>query len=133
MHHTLRGGDVTFHGPGQLVGYPVVHLRRLGCGARDYVEGLEDAMVRLAARHQVTARGRLGGFPGVWVGERKLGAVGVRVSQGVTSHGFALNVSTDLRFFKHIIPCGIADKVRGGAQGRTCADGGVPRGCSLGW
>ncbi len=112
VHLTQRGGDVTFHGPGQLVGYPVVHVRHLGCGARAYVEGLEDVMAATAARHGVHARGRVTGAPGVWVGDRKLGAVGVRISGGVSSHGFALNVVTDLRFFKHIVPCGIADKVR---------------------
>lgn len=112
LHVTDRGGDITFHGPGQLVGYPVVNLRALGCGVRDYVEGLEDCLVASAAALGVAARGRLPGAPGVWVGERKLAAVGVRVSGGVTSHGFALNVSTDLSFFAHIVPCGLPDKVR---------------------
>ena len=111
LHQTDRGGDITFHGPGQLVGYPVVNLRALGCGVRDYVEGLEDSLVAAAAVLGVAARGRLPGAPGVWVGERKLAAVGVRVSGGITTHGFALNVSTDLAFFAHIVPCGLTDKV----------------------
>jgi len=110
VHHTLRGGDVTFHGPGQLVGYPICDVRRLGCGARAYVEGLEDALVAAAARFGVAAAGRVPSAPGVWVGARKLAAVGVRISGGVSSHGFALNVHTDLSFFDHIVPCGLADK-----------------------
>jgi lipoyl(octanoyl) transferase len=116
VHYTERGGDVTFHGPGQLVIYPVLSLRQLGCGARAYVEGLEDVMCAVAARHGVLAAGRLPGAPGVWVGTgdaaRKLGAVGVRISGGVTTHGAALNVATNLACFAHIVPCGIADKVR---------------------
>jgi lipoate-protein ligase B len=123
VHLTPRGGDATFHGPGQLVIYPVLSLRRLGCGARAYVEGLEDVMAAVAASHGVRAAGRLPGAPGVWVdGRRKLGAVGVRVSQGVTTHGAALNVATDLSFFTHIVPCGIHDKARwlgNGSVGRS--------------
>lgn len=113
VHHTERGGDITYHGPGQLVLYPVVALRQLGCGARAYVEGLEDVLARVAALHGVQAAGRLPGAPGVWVAQRrKIAAVGVRISGGVTSHGAALNVCTDLSAFRHIVPCGIADKVR---------------------
>jgi lipoate-protein ligase B len=124
VEHTLRGGDVTFHGPGQLVLYPVVHLRRAGLGARAFVEGLEDVLVALAARHAVSASGRMPGAPGVWVGAdtvqaRKLGAVGVRISGGISTHGCALNVATDLRWFSHIVPCGIPDKVRAGCGGGT--------------
>ena len=111
VHGTERGGDATFHGPGQLVLYPVLSLRQLGCGARAYVEGLEDVLCAVAARHGVQARGRLPGAPGVWVhGQRKLAAVGVRISAGVTSHGAAINVRTRLDWFKHIVPCGLADK-----------------------
>lgn len=113
VHRTERGGDITFHGPGQLVLYPLLQLRQLGCGARAYVEGLEDVLQAVAARHGVTARGRLEGAPGLWVDEkRKLAAVGVRISQGVTSHGAALNVCTSLDWFKHIVPCGLTDKAR---------------------
>lgn len=108
--HVGRGGDVTFHGPGQAVLYPILHLRALGLGARRYVEGLEDVMVGVAARHGVAARGRLPRAAGVWVGDRKLGAVGVQISAGVAMHGLALNVDTDLKFFEHIVPCGFADK-----------------------
>jgi lipoyl(octanoyl) transferase len=116
VEHTLRGGDVTFHGPGQLVIYPVINLRRLGCGARAFVEGLEDVMTNIAAGHGVHATGRVPGAPGVWVDAagakaRKLGAVGVRISGGVTTHGCALNVCTDLHWFTRIVPCGIPDKV----------------------
>jgi lipoyl(octanoyl) transferase len=129
VHHTERGGDVTFHGPGQLVVYPVLSLRLLGCGARAYVEGLEDVMCTVAARHGVRAAGRAPGAPGVWVGTgdgaRKLGAVGVRISGGVTTHGAALNVSTDLAFFKHIVPCGITDKAR------TQSDAGLWEGAGM--
>jgi lipoyl(octanoyl) transferase len=135
LHVTQRGGDVTFHGPGQLVGYPIVHVRRLGCGARAYVEGLEDALCAAAADFGVAAVGRMPGAPGVWVagGERKLGAVGVRISSGVASHGFALNVSTDLSYFRHIVPCGIKDKVRVAAPSDGAGWAAVLRGCSIGW
>ena len=117
VEHTLRGGDVTFHGPGQLVAYPVVNLRRLACGARAFVEGLEDVMAAVAVAHGVTATGRVTGAPGVWVdaegpAPRKLGAVGVRISGGVSTHGCALNVCTDLSWFSRIVPCGIPDKAR---------------------
>lgn len=94
-------------------------LRGRECGARAYVEGLEDIMVATAARFGVQARGRVPGAPGVWVQSRKLGAVGVRISSGVASHGIALNVSTNLRWFEHIVPCGIVDKARGGMRCRT--------------
>lgn len=161
-----RGGETTYHGPGQLVVYPIVSLRPLGVGARAYVEGLEDVVVRTLGRYGIAARvstvglpcrprcpcgwceghkgsascvgpavqqtlfhpcvlpfttsaaasrstplqGRVPGKTGVWVGERKIGAIGVRISQGVTSHGAALNVSTDLSAFQHIVPCGTPDK-----------------------
>ncbi|PRW44247.1 Octanoyltransferase [Chlorella sorokiniana] len=105
-----RGGETTYHGPGQLVVYPIVSLRLLGVGARAYVEGLEDVLVRTLGRYGIAARGRVPGKTGVWVGERKIGAIGVRISQGVTSHGVALNVSTDLSAFQHIVPCGTPDK-----------------------
>ncbi|KAI8462633.1 MAG: hypothetical protein J3K34DRAFT_447355 [Monoraphidium minutum] len=104
-----RGGETTYHGPGQLVAYPVVGLRGLGLGARAYVEALEDAMIGVAGAYGVAARGRVPGATGVWVGDRKLGAVGVRISRGVTSHGAALNVDTDLAAFSAIVPCGAPD------------------------
>lgn len=107
--NTERGGDVTFHGPGMLVLYPVLPLRALGLGVRAYVEKLEDVMVAAAARHGVEARGRVPWRSGCWVEDRKLGAVGVRVAGGVTTHGLAFNVAPDLDFFRHIVPCGLED------------------------
>mmetsp|Transcript_31401 Transcript_31401/g.80470 ORF Transcript_31401/g.80470 Transcript_31401/m.80470 type:complete len:227 (-) Transcript_31401:42-722(-) len=105
-----RGGEVTFHGPGQLVAYPIVNIRQLGVGARAWVEGLERSVVSTAALHGVRARGQVPGRTGVWVGERKLAALGVKISHGISTHGLALNVSTDLSFFKNIVPCGLPDK-----------------------
>lgn len=101
-----RGGETTYHGPGQLVAYPLLSLRGLRLGVRAYVEALEDAMIEAAAGYGVAARGRLSGRTGVWVGERKLGAVGVAISGGYTRHGMALNVATDLEAFGRIVACG---------------------------
>ena len=106
---TDRGGDVTFHGPGQLVGYPIVDLNALKRDVKWYLEQLEETMIRLAAAYGITA-GRLPPFTGAWVGDAKLGAIGVRVERWVTSHGFAFNVSTDLSWFARIVPCGIQGK-----------------------
>ncbi|HYM15641.1 MAG TPA: lipoyl(octanoyl) transferase LipB [Dehalococcoidia bacterium] len=103
-----RGGDVTFHGPGQLVGYPILDVRRWGGGPATYVRGLEALLIDVLARFGIVAS-RRESRPGVWVGGDKIAAIGVRVSRGVTTHGFALNVSTDLAYFKHIVPCGLAD------------------------
>ena len=104
-----RGGDITFHGPGQLVAYPIVELRD-PLDLRRYVRTLEAAVISTAAAFGVEAA-RLEGAAGVWVeGRRKLAAIGVRVRRGVTTHGLALNVNTDLRWFAEMIPCGIADK-----------------------
>jgi lipoyl(octanoyl) transferase len=104
-----RGGDITFHGPGQLVAYPIVELRD-PLDLRRYVRALEAAIVETAAGFGVDA-GRLDGLTGVWVeSERKLAAIGVRVKRGVTTHGLALNVNTELRWFAEMIPCGIQDK-----------------------
>ena len=104
-----RGGDITFHGPGQLVAYPIIALHD-PLDLRRYVRALEEAVIRTAARFEVKA-GRVDGLTGVWVdGERKLAAIGVRVRRGVTTHGLALNVSTDLRWFNEMIPCGIHGK-----------------------
>ena len=105
---TDRGGNVTFHGPGQLVAYPILNLRGRGMGVASYVRALEAIMIEAAARFGVQAE-RVRGRPGVWVDGAKLGAVGVRVSRGVSSHGLALNVSTDLEWFARIVPCGIPD------------------------
>lgn len=104
-----RGGDVTYHGPGQLVGYPILDLTPDRRDVHRYVRDIEEVMIRVCAGHGVTA-GRIAGLSGTWVGSRKIGAVGVRISRWVTSHGFAFNVSTDLDYFSLIVPCGIAGK-----------------------
>jgi lipoyl(octanoyl) transferase len=108
MHSIGRGGDVTYHGPGQLVVYPILDLNPDRRDVRRYVTALEEVMVRIAAAYGLTAQ-RIDGLRGVFVGNDKLGAVGVRLSQWITSHGFALNVSTDLDAFALIVPCGIRD------------------------
>lgn len=110
FHATDRGGDITYHGPGQVVGYPILDLTEHRRDVRWYVEQLEEVMIHASADYGVAAR-RIGGRHGIWVdtsaGEEKLGAIGVHLSRWVTSHGFAYNVSTDLRFFDLIVPCGI--------------------------
>jgi lipoyl(octanoyl) transferase len=109
VHETGRGGDITYHGPGQIVGYPIIDLNP---GRRDvhrYVRDLETVLIRTAADYGVHA-GRVEGLTGVWVGDEKLAAIGVRIARWITSHGFALNVATDLDHFKLIVPCGIADR-----------------------
>jgi lipoyl(octanoyl) transferase len=131
LHEINRGGDVTYHGPGQLVGYPIFDLRSLvnGRGGRlgpvDFVRMMEEALIRVCGTYGVRA-GRIAGLTGVWCGgvadgdvaaqlpgkakDRKIGAIGIHVSRGITSHGFAFNVTTDLRDFQLINPCGITDK-----------------------
>ena len=101
-----RGGDVTYHGPGQLVGYPILNLAPDRKDVWKYVRGLEEALIRTLADYGVTA-GRFERLTGVWVGQEKIAAIGVRVSRWVTSHGFALNVTTNLDHFRTIVPCGI--------------------------
>jgi len=103
-----RGGDVTFHGPGQLVAYPILDLRRRGLGPSEYVRALESVVIAALARFGVAGE-RVPRRPGVWAGGGKIAAIGVRVQGGVTTHGFALNVDTDLRWFDAIVPCGLAD------------------------
>lgn len=101
-----RGGDITFHGPGQLVAYPILQLRRHGLGVADYVGLLEETLLRALRMSGIWAV-RVPGRPGVWLNGAKIGAIGVRVQGGVTLHGFALNVNCDLSWFDHIVPCGI--------------------------
>jgi lipoate-protein ligase B len=107
-HPTDRGGETTYHGPGQIVGYPIVNLRRWGGGVRDYVETLERTLIAALAEYGVHAHTE-GKPTGVWVDDAKIAAIGVRVSRHVTMHGFALNVCPDLSYFAHIIPCGMPD------------------------
>ena len=108
VQETGRGGDVTYHGPGQIVGYPIINLAPDRCDVHRYVRDVEEAMIRVAADYGVTA-GRIKGLTGAWVGADKIAAIGVRISRWVTSHGFALNVNTNLDHFGLIVPCGIAD------------------------
>jgi len=108
VHRIERGGDVTYHGPGQLVGYPIVHLRERGLGAADYMHRLEDVLLGVVADFGLQGH-RREGVIGVWLGHDKVAALGVRIERGVSYHGFALNVNTDLRHFGLIVPCGITD------------------------
>jgi lipoyl(octanoyl) transferase len=114
VFETGRGGDVTYHGPGQIVGYPILDLKPDRQDVHRYVRDLEELMIRVCADFQVPAR-REHGLTGVWVDPRlgpaeKIGAIGVRISKWVTSHGFAFNVNTDLEFFRLIVPCGLSER-----------------------
>lgn len=109
VHETGRGGDVTYHGPGQIVGYPILDLRPDRCDVHRYVRDVEDVMIATCAAYGVGAE-RVKGLTGTWVGAAKIGAIGIRISRWITSHGFALNVTTDLEHFKLIVPCGIEDR-----------------------
>ena len=113
VFETGRGGDVTYHGPGQLVGYPIIDLNPDRRDVHRYVRDLEEVMIRVCADYGLAAD-RVTGFSGAWIksdsGDEKIGAIGVRISRWVTSHGFAFNVATDIGFFNLIVPCGIADR-----------------------
>lgn len=114
VFETERGGDITYHGPGQLVGYPIINLRSKGVGVKKYVTSLENSLISALASFGIEAY-QVDGLTGIWVGrdtevKRKIGAIGIRIKNGVSMHGFALNVTTDLNYFNHIVPCGITDK-----------------------
>jgi len=109
VHETGRGGDVTYHGHGQIVGYPILDLRPDRCDVHRYVRDLEEVMIRACADYGISAT-RIAGLTGTWVGAEKIGAIGIRISRWITSHGFAFNVGTDLDHFKLIVPCGISDR-----------------------
>ena len=104
---TNRGGDITYHGPGQIVGYPILDLGRIRKDVVWFVRTLEEALIRTVREFGIEA-GRVAGKTGVWVGGAKLAAIGIHISRWITSHGFALNCETDLSWFRHIVPCGIA-------------------------
>lgn len=109
LFETGRGGDVTYHGPGQLVGYPIISLAPDAQDVRRYVRDLQEVLVRTARDFGVEAEPRGGEYVGVWVGNEKLAAIGIRLSRWITMHGFAFNVTTNLDYFKLIVPCGIPD------------------------
>ena len=106
VYHTERGGDVTFHGPGQLVGYPILDLHHHNKSISWYMRSLEEVIINTLKLYKINAQSRRG-LTGVWVGDQKIAALGVRLSRWVSMHGFALNVNTDLTFYDGIIPCGI--------------------------
>ena len=106
FHHTNRGGDVTYHGPGQLVGYPILDLNEWKRDVHAYVRAVEDVIIQTIGQFGLQG-GRVEGATGVWVDGAKICAIGVHISRWVTSHGFALNVETDLQYFQYIIPCGL--------------------------
>ena len=106
LFQTDRGGDVTYHGPGQLVGYPIIHLKKMGLGIKSYVSKIEILLIHILNDYDIVASTREG-LTGVWVNDRKIASIGIRVSQWVTTHGFSLNVNTDMSYFSNIISCGI--------------------------
>jgi lipoyl(octanoyl) transferase len=110
FHHTDRGGDITYHGPGQIVGYPILDLREWKRDVVAYVRALEQAIMDALAEFEIEAA-RVAGCTGVWVDGKKVAAIGVHISRWVTSHGFALNHTTDLSYFQYIVPCGITKPV----------------------
>ena len=122
VYDISRGGDVTYHGPGQIVGYPIADLRSLGMGIREFVHGTEEFLIRMLRQsYGLDARRGEKNYTGVWVGENKIAAIGYAVKKGVTMHGFALNVNTNLEHFRLIVPCGISD--RGVTSMQACLGG----------
>ena len=109
LHWVDRGGDITYHGPGQIVGYPIMDIRKRGLDVHRYLRTIEEALIRALAHFGIQGE-RDHAYTGVWVGKQKVAAIGVKISRGVTSHGFALNVDTDLSYFQGIVPCGITDR-----------------------
>ncbi|NSW89664.1 MAG: lipoyl(octanoyl) transferase LipB [Firmicutes bacterium] len=111
IYEVSRGGDVTYHGPGQIVGYPVMDLKRHGRDIKDFVWKIEEVFIRLLKKeYGIEAHREEKKYTGVWIGEEKITAIGIAVKHWVTMHGFAFNVNTDLEHFKWIIPCGLADR-----------------------
>lgn len=110
VYHSRRGGDVTYHGPGQVVGYPILNLNYHGKATKDYVGRLEETFIRLLREEYGFNAGRVPAYRGVWVGDEKIMAIGCAIRRWVTMHGFAFNVNTDLEHFRWITPCGIKDK-----------------------
>ena len=109
VFHTNRGGGITYHGPGQLIGYPILNLKENGLGVREYIGKLEAAIMGVLLALGIRAR-RVAAYPGVWVGDRKICSIGIHISHHITTHGFALNVSNDLRYFECVRPCGLSGK-----------------------
>jgi lipoyl(octanoyl) transferase len=108
-YNVNRGGKITYHGPGQLVGYPILDLNHFGKDILLYLKNIEETIIRLLARYDIQGS-RQEGNPGVWIGDEKICAIGIGINRWVTRHGFALNVNTDLNFFNNINPCGFVDK-----------------------
>ena len=107
--HTDRGGDITYHGPGQLVVYPILDLKTRDRDLHQYVRNLEEVVIRTLGDFSIQA-GRMPAYTGIWVGQEKIGAIGIKISRWITKHGFALNINNDMRHFSLIHPCGISDK-----------------------
>jgi lipoyl(octanoyl) transferase len=109
FHFSQRGGRITYHGPGQLVGYPILDLKMFDLKARQYVCGLEEMLIDTCKKFNVDSNASLKGNTGIWVGDNKIAALGIKIQRHVTSHGFALNCNTDLKWFDEIVPCGLFD------------------------
>src|SRR5229473_5298181 len=124
FHHSDRGGDITYHGPGQIVGYPIFDLREWKRDVVAYVRAIEQALIETLADFDIAAE-RISGMTGVWTEGKKIAAIGVHISRWVTSHGFALNVTTDLSYFQYIVPCGLTRPVT------SMQECGVPKECGM--